>query len=76
MADAAYGLWPLVVLNTLLFIAFAAGFFHPTTKRDWQAMGAYRVGHLRRPPSGPDARAEPRSGTSPVTGRAGHEQAI
>ncbi|MDW4907823.1 hypothetical protein RB628_21325 [Streptomyces sp. ADMS] len=24
MADAAYGLWPLVVLNTLLFIVFAA----------------------------------------------------
>ncbi|MFF1298415.1 MULTISPECIES: hypothetical protein [unclassified Streptomyces] len=23
MADAAYGLWPLVVLDTLLFIAFA-----------------------------------------------------
>ncbi|MFI7413500.1 methyltransferase family protein [Streptomyces sp. NPDC049627] len=41
MADAAYGLWPLVVLNTLLFIAFAASFFHPKSKRDWRAMGAY-----------------------------------
>lgn len=41
MADAAYGLWPLVVLNTLLFIAFAVSFFHPKSKRDWRAMGAY-----------------------------------
>ncbi|ALV33227.1 isoprenylcysteine carboxylmethyltransferase family protein [Streptomyces sp. CdTB01] len=41
MADAAYGLWPLVVLNTLLFVVFAASFFHPKTKRDWRAMGAY-----------------------------------
>ncbi|MFD8645122.1 MULTISPECIES: methyltransferase family protein [Streptomyces] len=41
MADAAYGLLPLVVLNTLLFIVFAASFFHPKTKRDWRAMGAY-----------------------------------
>ncbi|MFH8773691.1 hypothetical protein [Streptomyces sp. NPDC017958] len=41
MADATYGLWPLVVLNTLLFIVFAASFFHPKTQRDWRAMGAY-----------------------------------
>ncbi|WP_052862876.1 methyltransferase family protein [Streptomyces niger] len=41
MADAAYGLWPLVVFNTLLFVVFAASFFHPKTKRDWRAMGAY-----------------------------------
>lgn len=41
MADAAYGLWPLVVLNTALFIVFAVSFFHPRTSRDWRAMGAY-----------------------------------
>lgn len=41
MADAAYGLWPLVAVNTALFIVFAASFFHPRTKRDWRAMGAY-----------------------------------
>ncbi|MBU3750814.1 MAG: isoprenylcysteine carboxylmethyltransferase family protein [Mycobacterium sp.] len=41
MADAAYGLWPLVILNTLLFAIFAASFFHPTTTRDWRAMGAF-----------------------------------
>ncbi|MYX38937.1 MULTISPECIES: hypothetical protein [unclassified Streptomyces] len=41
MADAAYGLWPPVVLNTALFVVFAASFFHPKTRRDWHAMGAY-----------------------------------
>jgi protein-S-isoprenylcysteine O-methyltransferase Ste14 len=41
MADAAYGLWPLVILNTLLFAVFAVSFFHPTTNRDWRAMGAF-----------------------------------
>jgi len=41
MADAAYGLWPLVVLNTALFLVFAASFFHPRTSRDWRAMGAF-----------------------------------
>jgi protein-S-isoprenylcysteine O-methyltransferase Ste14 len=41
MADAAYGLWPLVILNTALFLAFAVSFFHPRTNRDWTAMGAY-----------------------------------
>ncbi|MGW3167882.1 hypothetical protein ACWC9Q_34830 [Streptomyces sp. NPDC001142] len=30
-----------MALNTLLFIVFAASFFHPKTKRDWRAMGAY-----------------------------------
>lgn len=41
MADAAYGLWPLVVLNTALFVVFGVSFFHPRTRRDWRAMGAY-----------------------------------
>ena len=41
MADGAYGLWPLVILNTALFVVFAMSFFHPKTKRDWRAMGAY-----------------------------------
>jgi protein-S-isoprenylcysteine O-methyltransferase Ste14 len=41
MADGAYGLWPLVILNTALFVVFAMSFFHPVTGRDWRAMGAY-----------------------------------
>ena len=39
--DQAYGLWPLVILNTGLFVLFAASFFHPRTMRDWRAMGAF-----------------------------------
>ena len=35
------GLWLLVVINSIIFIAFAASFFHPRTKRDWRVMGAY-----------------------------------
>jgi protein-S-isoprenylcysteine O-methyltransferase Ste14 len=41
MADSAYGLWPLVALNTVVFAVFAASFFHPRTRRDWRAMGAF-----------------------------------
>lgn len=41
MADQAYGLWPLVIVNTALFALFAASFFHPQTRRDWRAMSAF-----------------------------------
>jgi protein-S-isoprenylcysteine O-methyltransferase Ste14 len=41
MDDAAYGLWPLVIVNTALFAIFAASFFHPRTSRDWRAMGGF-----------------------------------
>lgn len=37
----AYGLWPLVLINSLLFIAFAFSFTHPKTKRDWRSFGAF-----------------------------------
>jgi protein-S-isoprenylcysteine O-methyltransferase Ste14 len=41
-ADApAYGLWSLVVLNSILFIAFAFSFFKPQTKRDWRSFSAF-----------------------------------
>ena len=51
MKDSGYGFWGLVVFNALLFIVFAARFFHPKTKRDWGAMGAFSAswrptGHL------------------------------
>src|SRR5680860_512807 len=36
-----YGLWLLVIVNSAVFIIFAASFFHPRTKRDWKAMGAF-----------------------------------
>ena len=39
--DFGSGLWILVAFNSILFIAFAASFFHPRTRRDWRVMGAY-----------------------------------
>jgi protein-S-isoprenylcysteine O-methyltransferase Ste14 len=36
-----YGLWFLVIFDSLFMIVFAASFFHPRTKRDWRAMGGY-----------------------------------
>jgi protein-S-isoprenylcysteine O-methyltransferase Ste14 len=41
MTDNGYGLWFLVVFNSLLFIIFAASFFHPQSKRDWRALGGF-----------------------------------
>jgi protein-S-isoprenylcysteine O-methyltransferase Ste14 len=41
MDSSAYGLWLLVVINSAIFIIFAVSFFHPRTKRDWRAMGAF-----------------------------------
>ena len=41
MDDYAYGLWLLVLVNSAIFIIFALSFFHPKTKRDWRAMGAF-----------------------------------
>ena len=41
MTDSSYGLWFLVVFNSLLFIIFAASFFHPRSKRDWRALGGF-----------------------------------
>jgi len=37
----AYGLWPLVVINALVFIIFAFSFTHPRTGRDWRSFGAF-----------------------------------
>ena len=37
----AYGLWGLVILNSVVFILFAFSFFKPRTKRDWRSFGAF-----------------------------------
>jgi protein-S-isoprenylcysteine O-methyltransferase Ste14 len=37
----AYGLWSLVVINSIIFIFFAFTFFKPQTSRDWRTLGAY-----------------------------------
>lgn len=36
-----YGLWGLVVLNSIVFIGFAYAFFKPASLRDWRSFGAY-----------------------------------
>lgn len=40
-AEAAYGLWGLVVLNSAIFVLFAFSFFKPKTRRDWTSFGAF-----------------------------------
>jgi protein-S-isoprenylcysteine O-methyltransferase Ste14 len=37
----AYGLWSLVIINSLVFVIFAFSFFKPQTKRDWRTFGAF-----------------------------------
>jgi len=37
----SYGLWSLVVLNTVVFGFFAFSFFKPGTRRDWRSLGAF-----------------------------------
>lgn len=37
----AYGLWSLVILNSLVFIIFAFSFFKPRTTRDWRSFGMF-----------------------------------
>lgn len=36
-----YGLWWLVILNTVIFLMFAFSFTKPKTKRDWRSFGAF-----------------------------------
>jgi methanethiol S-methyltransferase len=37
----AYGLWPLVILNSGIFVFFAFSFFKPRTTRDWRSFSAF-----------------------------------
>jgi len=37
----AYGLWPLVIINSAVFIIFAFSFFKPRTERDWRTFGTF-----------------------------------
>lgn len=36
-----YGLWSLVVINSVVFILFAFSFFKPRTRRDWRTLGMF-----------------------------------
>ncbi len=37
----AYGLWSIVIANSLIFIIFAFSFTRPRTVRDWRSFGAF-----------------------------------
>jgi protein-S-isoprenylcysteine O-methyltransferase Ste14 len=37
----AYGLWSLVIVNSLVFIIFALSFAKPQSSRDWRSFGAF-----------------------------------
>lgn len=37
----AYGLWSLVIVNSLVFIIFAFSFAKPQSSRDWRSFGAF-----------------------------------
>jgi len=41
MDTPAYGLWGLVIVNSVVFILFAYSFFKPRTPRDWRSFGAF-----------------------------------
>jgi protein-S-isoprenylcysteine O-methyltransferase Ste14 len=40
-AVPAYGLWPLVIINSAIFIFFAFSFIKPKTRLDWRSLGAF-----------------------------------
>lgn len=37
----AYGLWSLVIFNSVIFVFFAFSFFKPKTKTDWRTFGTF-----------------------------------
>ena len=40
-AQPSYGLWSLVIINSLVFIIFAFSFAKPQTSRDWRSFSAF-----------------------------------
>ena len=39
--DSGYGLWPLVIINSAVFIIFAFSFTKPKSSRDWRSFGMF-----------------------------------
>jgi hypothetical protein len=39
--DFGYGLWSLVLINSVVFIFFGYSFFKPQTPRDWRSFSAF-----------------------------------
>lgn len=40
-SSSGYGLWGLVIVNSLVFIIFAFSFFKPSSRRDWRTFGGF-----------------------------------
>jgi len=40
-APSAYGLWSLVIINSLVFMIFAFSFTRPQSARDWRSFGVF-----------------------------------
>lgn len=40
-SSSDYGVWFLVLVNSLVFLIFAFSFFRPRTRRDWRTFGAF-----------------------------------
>jgi protein-S-isoprenylcysteine O-methyltransferase Ste14 len=40
-SETSYGLWGLVIVNSLVFIIFAFSFTKPKSARDWRSFGAF-----------------------------------
>jgi hypothetical protein len=38
---ADYGLWQLVIINSVIFLIFVFSFFKPQTRRDWRTFGTF-----------------------------------
>ena len=38
---SGYGMWPLVIINSLVFIIFAFSFTKPRNARDWRTFGTF-----------------------------------
>lgn len=36
-----YGLWPLTIVSSLIFVVFAFSFVKPKTSRDWRSLGGF-----------------------------------
>lgn len=46
----AFGMWPVVVFNILLFLFFVISFIRPKKKVEWRSMGASLSHPLCSPP--------------------------
>jgi protein-S-isoprenylcysteine O-methyltransferase Ste14 len=40
-SESAYGLWPLVIINSAIFIFFAFSFAKPRDRWDWRSLGVF-----------------------------------